>query len=311
MKSLSKNEGLIVVGLLAILVLYSPVSKVSGYWSMDKSGNMIQYKNISNQVLGEEDKSDEQEKKETEKKQEETKKNEETKNEVTNKLSETREVREVKEVKEIKETKEVKESEIKQNKIKSVEIHKAELENKDKIDKDKIEDNNEIDASGEGDIEVEIKKVDNKELKEKQESFEMETENGDKVHIELSPEKTQFEIKKNGVSASIELPLSVDPLLKKLVVATADGNKTLESLPDEVINKLKTEKKLETGSKVQINLQIENGQIVYHIEEVKRKKIVGVIPVDLTKNLSVSDSTGVVLSEQESFLTKILNLISI
>lgn len=298
MKSLSKDKELVIVGLLVILVLSNPVSKVNGYWSMDKNGNMIQLINSSNQVLGDEDKKDEDKK--TEEKKTEEKKNESSdKSNESDKTSKTNgKTNEVKEMESI--------NEIKQEQIKSVEIHKSEPKNEDEIkDKDKIE------ASGEGDIEVDIKKVDKKELKEKQESFEMETENGDKVHVELSPEKTQFEIKKNGVSASIELPLSVDPSLKKLVVATADGNKILESLPDEIINNLKLTKKLEGNSNVQINLQIENGQIVYHIEEVKHKKIAGIIPVDLTKNLSVSDSTGTVLSEQESIFNKLLSLISI
>lgn len=303
---MSKKNEMIVLGLLAVLIFSIPLSTVGAYWSMDRNGNMIQYKSSSSQVLGEEDKNKEEEKK-TEEKHEEEKKTEEKKNEDSNKSNDADKTSETNnKANETKEVEAIKSSEIKHEQIESVEIHKFESENEDQVeDKDKIE------ASDEGEIEVDIKKADKKEIKERQESFEMETENGDKVHVELSPEKTQFEIKKNGVSASIELPLSVDPLLKKLVISTADGNKTLESLPDEVINKLKTEKKLGTDSNVQIDLQIENGQIVYHIEEVKHKKIAGIIPVDLTKNLSVSDSTGAVLSEQESFLTKLFDLISI
>jgi hypothetical protein len=287
---MSKENRMVLMGLLTILVLSNPVSTAYGYWSMDKNGNMTQYKAITNQVLGEEDS------KQEEIKQEEVKHTEEKKNEEIKKLEETK--------KSDKSASD--ENKIDPKKIESVEIHKAEVKKENEI-----EDKNKVEASGEGDIEVDIKKTDKKEIKEKQESFEMETENGDKVHVELSPEKTQFEITKNGVSASIDLPLSVDPLLKRIVVSTSDGDKILESLPDDVVNNLKKEKRLANNSKVQINLKVENGQVIYHIEEVKHKKVAGIVPVDLIKNLSVSSSTGVVLSEQESLLTKILNFISI
>lgn len=280
MRSVTKTNGLIVLGLLTVVALAYPFSTSQGYWNMDKNGNMVQKKDITNQVLGEEDSKDKDSNQEptTDQKKEEVKGSE-------NKTAPSSASQP---------------SVINQNEIEKVEIHKVENESKD-----------EATASGGGDIEVNIKKLDKKELKEEQKSFEMEAENGDKVHVELSPEKTQFEIQNNGVSASIDLPLSVNPSLKKLMVSTADGDKTVEMMPDEVVNNLKKEKQIEDRSKVQINLRVENGQLVYHIEAVKHKKLIGIVPVDLTKNITVLDSTGSILSEQETILTKILDLFSI
>jgi len=280
MKSVAKNHGVVVLGLLAIVALSYPFSTAKAYWNMDKNGNMVQIKVNANQVLGEEDNKKEDTNQEpiSDQKKEDVKESE-------NKISPSNSSSP---------------SMVNQNEIEKVEIHKVEKESE-----------NEVTATGEGDVEINIKKLDKKELKEEQKSFEMETENGDKVHIELSPEKTQFEIRNNGVTASIDLPLSVNPSLKKLVVSTADGDKTVELMPDEIINNLKRDKQIEENSKVQINLQVENGQLVYHIEAVKHKKLIGIIPVDLTKNISVLDSTGTILSEQETILTKILSLFSI
>ena len=52
MKSIHRDKRFAIVGLLAILVIFNPISDAHGYWSMDKNGNMIQYKSSSSQVLG-------------------------------------------------------------------------------------------------------------------------------------------------------------------------------------------------------------------------------------------------------------------
>jgi len=301
MKHASKKKVAFFIGFFALLSFLYPLTEVHAYWSLNKNGNLIQRNNLTGQVLGDEDKKEEEKKKEE--KNEEKQKGEDKKEEKNNDQSTESQNKSSNQTdsSSTESKKNENDTEIKSEEIERVEIHKIETDN---------EEETEIKASDEGKMEIKIKRNDQSELKEKQESFEMEMENGDKVHIELSPEKTQMEIKKNGVSASVDLPLSINPTLKKLMVSTPQGDMIIESLPDEIINDLKRDKLIDEQSNVQLEVKYEDGQIIYKIEEKKHKKFVGIIPVDLIKNLSVADGTGTILSEQESFVTKLLSLLS-
>lgn len=304
MKQLIKKGTILLTGSLIIASLSSSIFDVHAYWSIDKDGNVINSTYTPGQVLGEEDKKQEEKKEEQKKEEEKKREQEQTKEEKKEDTNDDAQNESKSEEKSSRQESEKPDGKITQ----SSEQHKLKSEDVEKVEIHRIE--NDLDASGESKMEVIIKKNNKEEINERQESFEMETENGDKVHIEMSPEKTQMEIKKNGISASVDLPLSINPTLKKLMLTTSEGDMMIESLPDEIVNGLKKDKQIDEQSNVQLEVKYENGQIVYKVEEKKHKKFVGIIPVDLIKNLSVADGTGIVLSEKESFVTKLLSLLS-
>lgn len=303
MQNITKNKTSILVGLLAVLSLFYPSFRVQAYWSLDRNGNMIYTKLSPGQILGEEDKKEEEKKKEEQKTNEqkqESRKEEgssDRKEESSNRADASTKEQENHTGEDKADSKE--QLEVKSEEIETVEIKK--VENEDEKD---------THASGEGKMEVILKKNNKEEIKGRQDSFEMETEDGDKVHVELSPEKTQMEIRKNGVTASIDLPISVNPTLKRLMLKTPNGEVPIESLPDDVLGGLVKDKQIDGKSEVQIDIKYEDGQVVYKIRETKHKKIVGIIPIDLVKDMSVQDGTRAILSMQESFLTRLLSVLS-
>ena len=270
MKHISEITRLSIASIMVCAIAVCITPPTYSYWHMDQQGNMVWSRNAQGQVLGETDGKDQ---------------------------PETPEKQAVEPTEQPEPAPRV--TKIEQRDIEKVEIKKVEPE----VGKEPT-------ANDSKQVEVSVKKTNQEEVKSTQQSFEMQTASGDQVHVEMSPEKTQMEIKNNGVAAAVSMPLSVDPASKKLMVSTPVGDQTLESMPDEVVNNLRKDNQIGEQSKVQIKLQVDNGKITYNVQEVAQKKVAGIIPVTLVKNLNVADGTGQVLSVQESFLTKLLSLIS-
>lgn len=161
-------------------------------------------------------------------------------------------------------------------------------------------------------LNVDIETKDKKKIQTEQDSFKIEDINSDnEIKISTSESKGDFDIEKNKVKATVGFPLSINPTTKELTVTTPDGQKTVTILPDKaaaVIAGLNLLDNAATGA--QIQMVNKDNKLVYQVDGSKSKKLLGLLPVEVKKMVTVSTQTGGVVSINEDLLNKILDLIS-
>lgn len=270
--------------LIALLLLLSQRNIVRADWMMNKSGDLVF---VEKQVLGEKDEKKDEEKKE-EKKSEE-KKDEKKEN-----------------VQEIKKTIDTKPIDVVKQEVKKAPAFIKTLKH-DEIKEVKIEA-----EEGDGKLKLKIEGKKGKTTEHEQDEFEIETEDeNEPVKVSSTEAEGELKIKKGTIEAKMKFPLSVDPVTKVMTVTTPAGARPVTILPDkaaEVITRLNL---IDNASKeAKMELGTENNELVYKVEGKKDKKLFGILPVSLKRDVFVSAQTGNVVKTDQSFLSSILNFLS-
>ena len=158
-----------------------------------------------------------------------------------------------------------------------------------------------------------------RELSELEEELEDE-------EIEISSEDGELEIEHNAIRARTNFPLSIDPVTRELIVTTPAGEKTVAVLPDAAVANLlingfltRVASPSAGGSEAttsgtvasSVELKLAGNNLVYEVDGVKEHRVLGLIPVLLPRTVAVSARTGVVLSQSQSWLTGLIDLISL
>lgn len=136
----------------------------------------------------------------------------------------------------------------------------------------------------------------------------------------------KFVLQKGVIGAVTDFPLSVDLATNTLTVNTPSGQKNVTVLPDQVVQNLIAANvvsriggqavvdAVRTGSITSVSKVItlgeKNGIPVYEINGLSDQKLLGFIPVAIKKSVAVSAQTGDVVSTQESFSNRILDLLA-
>lgn len=136
----------------------------------------------------------------------------------------------------------------------------------------------------------------------------------------------KFVIQRDTTGAVTNFPLSIDLATNTLIVNTPTGQKTVSVLPDQavqnliaanVVNRLggqaivdvATTGNLTSVSQL-ISLEEQNNVPIYEINGISDQRLLGFIPVAIERTVAVSAETGEVVSTQESFANKVLDLLA-
>ncbi|MEK7605902.1 MAG: hypothetical protein AAB478_05280 [Patescibacteria group bacterium] len=142
--------------------------------------------------------------------------------------------------------------------------------------------------------------------------------------IEISSQSGKPTLRRNGVVASTQFPLSIDVGTNQLIVTTAAGSKAVSILPDEAVQALLATKIVDqidttsttptpdgsSGAGTQVDLQIIDGSPVYEMNGTKEYKFLAFIPVTQPVKAVVSAESGQVVGVQKSFITNFIDLLS-
>lgn len=185
-------------------------------------------------------------------------------------------------------------------------------------------------------LHIELKREDNGQLK-----ITAKKEDGTEVALhENALEKINESLKEQGLSVSTasankfaitsdkteaetEFPLSIDPSTNTLAVTTPNGTKDVTILPNQAVTNV-LDKNILTNveSKTSINatesasatqtttLTEVNGQLVFAVNGVAKKNLLGVFPVGFAKTALVSATNGQVVQVNETILNRILEALS-
>lgn len=122
-------------------------------------------------------------------------------------------------------------------------------------------------------------------------------------------------IRKGQFEAETHFPLTINPTTNSLTVTTPAGEKTVAVLPDQAVNNLINQKFIDqvasTSAGTGIVLGLLNNQPAFQIQGTDAKKLLGFLPVDISKTSYVSAENGSVLKTNESIINSILDLLSV
>lgn len=160
------------------------------------------------------------------------------------------------------------------------------------------------------------KELEAKDAAEAKKEAENEIEN---EGIKIATGGAQVAVAKNNVGAVSSFPLSINLATKQLVVTTPAGTKTVAVLPDQavanmlnqgVISALANTTSSVGGIPATTKLKERNGVLVYEVDGVRIRKLLGLIPINTPVKTFVSAENGSLVETEQSLLTSILNRLS-
>lgn len=172
-------------------------------------------------------------------------------------------------------------------------------------------------------VKTEIKKVEKAEVKkpETEQENENESDNGNEVEneteVKVASSSGGFIAVKNKIGVKSSFPLAVNPETGELQVTTPSGVKVVTVLPDKAVSNLLTSHVLDTVTSEStkdatetIQLLEKDSKPVFEVQGEKEEKLLGLLPVKISKKVTVSADDGSVVAEQETLLNRILDLLS-
>lgn len=131
------------------------------------------------------------------------------------------------------------------------------------------------------------------------------------VTLSLTSEN-QLALSNNGITAVTDLPIMVDTESRSVVVDTTDGPQTVVLLPDKVLTNL-VDLGVISGvdTKVIPKIEYTDGEVIYEFGGNKSYKVLGLYEVSIPIAISVSAETGEVVPGNQSWLARIVRLVSI
>lgn len=123
-----------------------------------------------------------------------------------------------------------------------------------------------------------------------------------------------FIMKQNGIEAQTKLPVSFNTNTNQLTVTTSNGTtQQISILPNQIVSNLISKGIISgtnTKSTTPVQLTESQNQTVFQVQSVSNKKLLGVFPDSINKTVDVSAQSGTVVSQNESFGQKLLDLFS-
>lgn len=136
----------------------------------------------------------------------------------------------------------------------------------------------------------------------------------EKEDIKVSTEGGSLVVLRRGIGARTTLPISIDTATNSLIVTTPAGTKVVTILPDVAINNLIAGNVLsvienEPADAAELS-EVEN-HLVFEVDGIKKEKFLGLLTVSLRKKVVMNAQTAQVEQEQESLLTRFLDILSV
>lgn len=170
----------------------------------------------------------------------------------------------------------------------------------------KSEDDEDIDE-----IENEVEDEDEDEFEEEE---ELEVESGTeaakvKVKIKIKRVDNRFMLTEREVEAETNFPLSVNPETRELTVTTPAGIKVVTILPTQAVSNMLANNVFDRQENVKIVFEDET--VIYRISGAKDERLLGIFRISLPTTAVVSADTGQLLTQEQPFLFRFLDLLSI
>lgn len=167
-----------------------------------------------------------------------------------------------------------------------------------------------------------------------------ESEEASRSSYRLKRSGNRLTVAQARFAAKTNYPLSVNSETNELIVSTPAGTRTVTVLPDEAITNMLSRGVLDTvdeatdsgevdegdeatdsatpsasldGDTPELELTTnQEGELVYQVEGVKTKRLLGLLPVGIRKQVQISAETGEVVSEQpQGFWARFINAFSL
>ena len=165
--------------------------------------------------------------------------------------------------------------------------------------------------------------IEDNELEELENEVEDELEDD---NIRLVPTTgNQLALTQNGIAALTNFPLSINVETKELIITTTEGQKVVAVLPDEavqnllatgIINSIETPlSEIATQNQLGaltgvVEIETRDSETVYKIKGKKTHHMLGIIPVTTPITAFVSTDTGLTVAKQQSVLTSVIDFLS-
>lgn len=145
------------------------------------------------------------------------------------------------------------------------------------------------------------------------------------IKVETAGEN-EFVIQRGNAAAITDFPVSLDLATNSLIITTPAGQKTVAILPDAAIQNLLAvnivdrlgpqplQNEAVEGALPSVNQLIQlgeqNGIPVYEVNGLSDQKLLGIIPVTIEKQVTISAESGATVGTSESFINQVLDLLS-
>ncbi len=181
---------------------------------------------------------------------------------------------------------------------------RVEIETQNNEDEDREEENEMEDEIEDEDIEDE-------------DEFESEIERtikegtvSSKIKIRSGNNKFEFEEESGKIRVRTNFPLSVNPTTRELTVSTPAGVRIVAVLPEKAISNMIEAGFVTTAEATTLSTGGE-GELVYEVEGIKEEKLLGLFKINLRRRVSVSATTGDVVTINQTTSNQILDIFSI
>lgn len=154
--------------------------------------------------------------------------------------------------------------------------------------------------------------------------LETETENESETNLEVNDVAednvkkvsvksldNQFELEQEGSVLKVKsaLPLSVSSETNEITITTPNGEKNINVLPQVAVDDVFASGVISSAEKVELQTE-DDGSVVYNVDGSDTKKLFGFIKIKIPKTIKVSVDSGLVVGIEQSFSSKLLNLLS-
>jgi len=177
----------------------------------------------------------------------------------------------------------------------------------DSSDDSQDQDEDEVEDEVENEVEDE-----DEDLAEDEE--ELEVESGSeaakvKIKIKIKRVENRFVFMTREIEAETDFPLSVNPTTNELVVTTPSGERVVTILPDQAVANMLANNIFNRQRNV--NIVFENGTVIYRISGDRDEKLLGIFNVVIPTTAVVSADTGQLVTQEQPFFFRFLDLLSV
>lgn len=169
-------------------------------------------------------------------------------------------------------------------------------------------------STDDGHLQIKAKHEDGTETELDDNSLDTINQTLENEDLEISTNSGGFGLRHGQFEAQTHFPLSINPTTNELTVTTPAGTKVVAVLPDQAVNNLINQKFITVvasdSADTGITLDTFDNQPAFQIHGKSLQKLFGLFPISIDKTAFVSAENGSVLSVNQSFLSKLFDLLS-
>lgn len=144
-----------------------------------------------------------------------------------------------------------------------------------------------------------------------EEKHELIVRAGDESRIRIRTLRDNFVISRDGINALSKFPISIDDATGLIYIQTPAGDIQLNSMPDTIVAKARASDDLDVVNGVSLDTETdETTNVEYVVTGTKSEKLLGLFTLKIPSRLSFDAKTGNFLTNDQGFVTRIVDLFS-